>query len=90
MGETYKSNVYFQPPKSISMNYPAIVYKKDSGNSRFADDHAYIYRRRYQITYITRDPDDPTPDAIARLPLCLSARQFTVDNLYHEVFNLYF
>jgi len=84
------SNVYFQPPANVQMQYPCIVYARDSADSKFADNKNYRYTKRYQVTIIDRNPDSLVPDTIAQLPLCTFQRFFTKDNLNHDVFNLYF
>lgn len=83
-------NVYFQPPPSVMMNYPAILYKRDIGTTRFADDLPYARDLRYMVTVIDRDPDSEIPDRIAELPRCSYSRHYTVDNLNHDVFNINF
>lgn len=84
------ASVYFQPPPNIQMQYPCIVYKRDSADSTFANNKPYRNTKRYQVTSIDQDPDSNTPDKIARLPLCAFDRHFTADNLNHDVFNLFF
>lgn len=82
--------VYFQPPANVQMNYPAIVYQRDSTDSRFADNYPYLRTKRYQVTVIDRNPDSVIPDKIAQLPLCDHVRFFIVNNLNHDVYYLYF
>lgn len=82
--------VYFQPPATVKMKYPCIVYKRDTAYTDFADDVPYKYDKRYQITVIDKDPDSLIPDKIAALPMCLFDRHFTADNLNHDIFNIYF
>lgn len=84
------SFVYFQPPPTITMEYPCIVYKRDNARTKFADDKPYNYRKRYQIMVIDRNPDSDIPDKIAALPMCTFNRFYTADNLNHDVFNLFF
>lgn len=83
-------NVYFQPPPNVQMKYPCIVYKRDSARTEFAGNTPYKYAKRYQVTYIDQDPDSPTPDKIAALPMCSFNRHFAANNLNHDVFSLYF
>jgi len=83
-------NVYFQPPSNVTMQYPCIVYQRDTADSRFAGNKLYRYTKRYRVTFISRDPDDDVPDKIAALPLCSFDRSFVADNLHHDVFRLYF
>lgn len=84
------SNVYFQPPSNIQMQYPCIIYKWDAADTIFADNSPYRFARRYQVTVIDRNPDSEIPDKIAALSLCKFDRFFTADNLNHDVFNLFF
>jgi len=72
------------------MQYPCIVYQRDTADSRFAGNKLYRYTKRYRVTFISRDPDDDVPDKIAALPLCSFDRSFVADNLHHDVFRLYF
>lgn len=83
-------HVYFQPPESITMRYPAIVYELDSIDQTYADDGVYNFRRQYSITVITDDPDSDLPDKIAVLQTSRFNRHFKSDNLNHYVFSLYF
>lgn len=83
-------NVYFQPPASITMKYPCIVYKRSTGDTSFADNNAYLFTKRYQITVIDQDPDSEIVDKVAMMPMCTYDRHYTVDNLNHDIFNLYF
>src|SRR6188768_2836768 len=55
-------NVYFQPPTNVQMQYPCIVYNRDSANSQYADDIPYRFTKRYQVTAIDQDPDSTIAD----------------------------
>lgn len=88
---SYESgHVYFQPPSTIKMNYPCIVYERNTADTQFADNSPYIYHVRYQIMVIDRNPDSPIPDKIAALPMCTADRHYVSDNLNHDIYNLYF
>ena len=82
--------VYFQPPPTVIMEYPSIVYIRDYELTNFADDKPYKHRKRYQVTIIDRDPDSVIPAKIAALPLCVYDRFYTADNLNHDVYKLFF
>lgn len=84
------SNVYFQPPPSVQMEYPCVVYRRDYELVNHADDLPYKRRKRYLITVIARDPDSTIPDQIASLPMCTYDRFYTADNLNHDVYKLFF
>lgn len=84
------SNVYFQPPPTVKMAYPAIVYRRDYAYSSFADNVPYNHEKRYQVTVIDQNPDSDIPSAIAALPKCVFDRFYTADNLNHDVYNIFF
>ena len=48
-------NVYFQPPESLKLNYPAIVYKRSNIRNTFAEDNVYNQSYFYEITVIDRN-----------------------------------
>ena len=83
-------NVYFQPPPSVKMKYPCIVYSLSDIDTKFADNNPYSNSRRYQLTAIDPNPDSTIPDKLALLPMCIFDRSYTADNLNHYVFNIYF
>lgn len=83
-------NVYFQPPASLQMVYPCIVYGRYIGLASFANDKPYRYTECYQITVIDRDPDSALLAPVAALPMCRKNRSFVANNLNHDVYVLYF
>ena len=83
-------NVYFQPPASIKMKYPAIVYNLNDLDSRHANNGVYLLYKEYSIILIDRDPDSKIVEKIAGLPTCQFDRYYTSENLNHWSFSLYF
>ena len=83
-------NVYFQPPTGTKLQYPCIVYHLDAANDIHASDHIYRRLYRYSLTYITKNPEDPMRDIIDDLQYCSFDRFFTLDNLNHFVYSIYY
>lgn len=83
-------NVYYQPPESVKMAYPAIRYEKNNIRSGFANDAAYFKLTRYQITVMDSRPDNPVINKLLELPYCSFDRHYATDNLNHDVLTLYF
>lgn len=83
-------NVYFQPPESIKLQYPCIIYKLDDIDTVFADNIPYLHKRRYSITVIDRDPESVIRDKMTELQACSFERHFVSDNLYHYVFSMFY
>ena len=80
------TNVYFQPPASVRMQYPAIVYKLSRVDKQFANDETYLQHPGYEITLIDRNPDSEFFGKILRLPYCKFDRYYPAENLNHWVF----
>lgn len=83
-------NVYFQPPASVKMQYPAIVYSRETIRNEFADNSVYRQGTAYQVTVIDKNPDSEIVYRVSKLPTCRFNRHFTSDNLNHDVFVLYY
>lgn len=83
-------NVYYQPPASVSMKYPAIVYSRNDILSRHAGNGVYTIKVAYTVTLIDKNPESACIEKLAALPLCSFDRHYVADNLNHDVFTLYF
>lgn len=88
--ETFVPNVYFQPPTNIKIKYPCIIYKRDFALSKYADDTTYDRVVRYAITIIDQNPDSEIPKKVAEMPMSSFNRFYTVDNLNHDVYHVYY
>lgn len=84
------SNVYFQPPASVKMKYPAIVYALEDIENKYADDGVYLSHRCYSVTLIDYDPDSSFVHSLAELRTCRFNRYYTKDNLNHWNFSIYY
>lgn len=84
------ANVYFQPPPSFTMQYPCIVYERDNASRKSADNQAYSWTQRYQVTYIDQNPDSDVFDVLAAMPLSSFSRHFASSGLNHDVFVIYY
>lgn len=83
-------NVYFQPPESIKMQYPAIVYSRDDIENDHANNGTYIQSTVYNIIVIDPDPDSEVVQKVSKLPMCMFDRHYAADNLNHDSFTIYY
>ena len=83
-------NVYYQPPESIKMKYPAIRYSKSRIETRKAEDSIYLKNTRYEVIVIDPRPDNPVIDKLLELPHCSYDRHYKSDNLNHDALTLYY
>ena len=81
---------YFQPPSSVKMKYPAIVYALDDIENVHADNGVYSSHRHYSVTVIDSDPDSELVGKVVAIPTCRFERYYTSENLNHWNFSLYF
>lgn len=81
--------VYFQPPESIKMRYPAIVYSLGNIQEFKANNKDYLLNPYYNVTLIDEDPDSDIVDEIKKLPYCRFDRSYVGNNLNHWVFVIY-
>lgn len=84
------NNVYYQPPETIKLQYPCIIYERDDIDQKYADNRTYMHRVRYSLTLITRSPDSELVTAILGLPYCSYDRYYAADSLNHDTFTLYY
>ena len=90
MLETLIGNVYYQPPETVKISYPCIIYTWDKVKTRFASDTPYSWHLGYKVTIIDKNPDSDIPEKVAMLSKCIFDRHYTADNLHHFVFNIYY
>lgn len=81
---------YYQPPESLKLEYPAIVYSKSKIETKKADDSTYSKNIRYDITVIDKRPDNPVIGKLLELPYCSYDRYYKADNLNHDALTLYY
>lgn len=81
-------NVYYQPPESVKMIYPCIVYEHSREAIYHADDLPYKHDSIYMVTSISRDPESTVPDELARLRGAAFDRHYVANNLHHYVYRI--
>lgn len=89
--QTLCKNVYFQPPESVKLSYPCIVYKRTTGDTRFADNAKFSYIPGYDVVVIDTDPDRKLAmDVYMHFAYCREGVPYVSNNLYHNPFTIYF
>ena len=83
-------NVYYQPPPSMEMNYPAIRYSISDIDNKHADNEVYKQNCRYDLTVIDSDPDSVIVSAVSKMRYISFDRNYKANNLNHTVFTLYY
>ena len=85
------NNVYFQPPESIKLNYPCIVYSKAKPRVDHADNIRYFKKAHYELIVIDTNPDTAIPEVLAEsFEYCRIDRYYKSNNLTHCSLDLYY
>lgn len=84
-------NVYYNPPASVAMRYPAIRYSLSDVDHKRANDAIYKNTNRYEIVVIDKNPDSDIYEKIlTHFSMCSFDRPYIADNLNHFILTLYY
>ena len=83
-------HVYFQPPPTVQMKYPCIVYEKMPHKTLYANNVPYAFQDEYRVTVIDKDPDTQIPKKVAQMATAKAERPFQNQNLNHYPYTLYY
>lgn len=92
LDEVFRSlcpHVYYQTPESMKLEYPCIIYSRETIKTQKADNRSYTIDVAYSMRYVTKDPDDPVVFQLAELPYCHHGKHYCKDNLHHDSFTIY-
>lgn len=83
--------VYYEPPSSIKLVYPCLIYSLESYNTSYADNKRFLSWPRYSVILIDYDPESSIVKDILDLDNCNVAfdRKYSEDQLTHWSFTLY-
>lgn len=84
------NNVYFQPPESVKLKYPCVIYSLSGSNNISANDSKYIKRKRYTVTLVDYDPDSDLADNFEDIPYSSFDRMYAANNLNHFVYTIFY
>lgn len=84
------TNVYFQPPENLRMQFPAIVYSLSNIQNRFADNTVYQQNTAYNVIMINKNPDNDITYVLSRFKYSSFNNRYVSDGLYHDSFTIYY
>lgn len=84
-------NVYYTPPASLLMQYPAIRYEFKELRTKSANNSSdYIVSSGYECIYIAKEPaEEEFLRSMLQIPYCHFGRYYRADNLHHYTFTIY-
>ena len=86
----YCDTVYFQPPSSIRINYPCIVYSRSTDYLNRANNSLYMKEKMYRVTVMDKNPDSDIADRLQELPWAVIISRDVIDNIYQTTLNIYY
>lgn len=86
----YCDTVYFQPPSSIRINYPCIVYNRSTDYLNRANNSLYMKEKMYRVTVMDKNPDSDIADRLQELPWAVIISRDVIDNIYQTTLNIYY
>ncbi len=85
------TNVYFQPPASVKLKYPCIIYSLDNTFIRRADNKLYMSMNRYHIKHLFKSLDKDKKDALlSHFMMITHDNRMVAEGLYNDDFTLYY
>ena len=85
------TNVYFQPPETMKLKYPCIIYYKTSYPLRFANNKVYKAKQCYTLTVVDKDPDSEIAyNIVDNFQYCKIDSYYRSENLNHTKLTLFY
>jgi hypothetical protein len=85
------NNVYFQPPASVKLKYPCIIYNLDTTFIRRADNKMFMSYNRYHVKHIFKSLEKEKKDTLlSHFMMITHDNRIVADGLYNDDFTLYY
>ena len=84
-------HVYFQPPASVRLVYPCVVYTIGEGDVKRGNESIYQYVNSYILTLIYKHTTIAILDKVLKeVEMCKLNTTYCSENLNHYVFTVYY
>ncbi len=81
-------SLYYQPPESIKLKYPCVIYNLNNEDILYSDDVAYFKVYGFSCILIDYDPASEYFDKLNSIEYSHFDRFYIADNLNHWSFDL--
>lgn len=87
--DSYAMNLYFEPPASMRIDYPCVIYEFAYPDTTRADNTSYLNKQKFQVSVITKQADTDAHYAIVKTIDNSRFRDIRVeDGLYHFIIDV--
>lgn len=84
-------NVYFQPPESIKLKYPCVIYSKQPFRTVRANNTAWINNRPYRVVIVCSDGDNKFAEMLLNgFKYCSYDSRYISNNMYHDSLTIFY
>lgn len=85
------NNVYFQPPSSVTLKYPCIIYSLSRTDTARADNKNYIKTNEYHVKHIFKSLTNELKDQLLdNFQMISHDNRFIAEGLYNDDFTLFY
>lgn len=81
-------NIYFQPPESLKLSYPAIIYSRQDIDNVHANNNIYDQNFKYKVTVVDHNPDSPIVQKMSKFKFAVFDRHYAANGLNHDQFTV--
>ncbi len=81
-------NVYYQPPATVKLKYPCIIYDISDIDDQFANNKCYLTNFKYTLQVISVSPIDQLINSVKMTAKFVD--HYSADNLNHHMFTIYY
>ena len=84
-------NVYFQPPASVKLKYPCIIYELTNTDVKRADNKTFVTTNCYHVKHLFKTLErEKKNDLLLHFMMISHDNRMIVDGLYNDDFTLYY
>lgn len=81
-------HVYFQPPESIKLVYPCIIYHISNIDTLYSSNLPYAHFISFETKYISKDSTSKVPNRLLKLPRSRFNTYYTAEKLHHYSYTI--
>jgi len=82
-------HVYFQPPDSLYIDYPCVIYHLSNVKNLYANNNIYKQDKFYELIIVDSNPDSILFEKFCKLPMCKFKNFYVSESLNHFVFDIF-
>lgn len=88
--QAFGCKCYFQPPETLKLTYPCVVYAFERFDTRRANNLNYIINERYKISFLHKDADNGTVKQVMRkFEKIAHVQHYITNGVYNDVYFIY-